>query len=139
MTFYEPLFFPPLPEWTFQCFYVSGMQVSSIFGGEKKCGKQNKQELLQRSFQETVGGPRRARKATSEDNSAPFPGHILSTDGFGVLTATLSALYCKGLWLCLPFLQACEAPEGRACPAALCMLSTEHLEHNTPVMAFVGI
>ena len=59
MTFYEPLFFPPLPEWTFQCFYVSGMQVSFIFGGEKKCGKQNKQELLQRSFQETVGGPRR--------------------------------------------------------------------------------
>ena len=100
---------------------------------------QNKQELLQRSFQETVGGPRRARKATSEDNSAPFPGHILSTDGFGVLTTTLSALYCKGLWLCLPFLRACQAPEGRACPAALCTLSTEHLEHSTPVMAFVGI
>ena len=41
MTFYEPLFFPPLPEWTFQCFNVSGMQVSFVFGGEKKCGKQN--------------------------------------------------------------------------------------------------
>ena len=37
-----------------------------------------------------------SRYATSEDNSAPFTGHILSTDGFGVLTATLSALYCKG-------------------------------------------
>lgn len=118
------------------------MQVYFIFGGEKKRGKPNimKQELLERSFQETIGGPRRgARKATSEDNSAPFTGLILSTDGFGVLITTLGALYCNGLWLCLPFPQACEAPEGRACPAALYTLSTAHLELSTPAMAFAGM
>ena len=55
---------------------------------------QNKQELLHtevlsRNCQRTKKG---AQKATSEDNSAPFPGHILSTDGFAVLIATLGAL-----------------------------------------------
>ena len=63
MTFCEPLFFPPLPGWTFLCFSVSGMQVSCMFGGEKRCGKQNirisRSYYIQRSFQETVGGPRR--------------------------------------------------------------------------------
>ena len=93
-------------------------------------------EVLSRNYRRTKKG---ARKATSEDNSAPFTGLILSTDGFGVLITTLGALYCNGLWLCLPFPQACEAPEGRACPAALYTLSTEHLELSTPAMAFAGM
>lgn len=117
------------------------MQVYFIFGGEEMWKTKYHEagvirEVLSRNYQRTKKG---ARKATSEDNSAPFTGLILSTDGFGVLITALGALYCNGLWLCLPFLQACEAPEGRACPAALYTLSTEHLELSTPAMAFAGM
>ena len=63
------------------------MQVSFMFGGEKRCGKQNIR--ISRSYYK---GPFKAGKAPSEDSSAPFPGHILSTDGFAVLIATLGAL-----------------------------------------------
>lgn len=72
---------------------VSGMQMYFTFGGEKKRGKQHimKQELLQRSFQETVGGPRREHREPpvrttlhpSPDTSSALMGLVCSSPHSG--------------------------------------------------------